>query len=304
MFGKVLIPLDGSTLAENALEPAFMIAQQQESDVILATVPVFHQVLISGSAGFGLALPDQTYELRREEAKAYLEQISSARVDSGLIIRNIVPEGDVAGAIVDLAIQEHVDLIVMTTHGYSGFTRWMLGSITDRVLRGALCPVLVVRCERPFDHVLITLDGSPLSEQALQPGLELARVFGSRVTLLRVDPGESLGRIELGLLEIAGQGLSKPVAEQDQFDRMTHYLNNIALQQRAAGRDIDTVLLQGPPAGRILEYLETNPVDLLVMATHGHTGLRRWVYGSVTQKCLHNSACAMLIVRPSAEVFH
>jgi nucleotide-binding universal stress UspA family protein len=304
MFGKVLIPLDGSTLAENALEPAFMLAQQQQSKVILTTVPVFHQVLIPGSAGFGLALPDQTYELCREEAETYLEQIGSARADSGLTIRCIVPEGDVAGAIVDLSSQEQADLIVMTTHGYSGFTRWMLGSITDRVLRGALCPVLVVRCDRPFDHVLITLDGSPLSEQALQPGLELARMFDSRVTLLRVDPGETLGRIELGLLEIAGQGLSKPVAEQDRFDRITYYLDNIALHHDVGGMDIETVLLQGSPAGRILEYLEANPIDLLVMATHGHTGLRRWVYGSVTQKCLHNSACAMLIVRPPVEAFH
>jgi nucleotide-binding universal stress UspA family protein len=303
MYGKVLIPLDGSTLAENALEPAFRIAQHQQSEVILATVPVFHQVLIPGSAGFGLALPDQTYELCREEAETYLEQIGRTRAASGLTIRRIVPEGDVAGAIVDLAIEEQVDLIVMTTHGYSGFTRWMLGSITDRVLRGAHCPVLVVRCDRPFDQILITLDGSALSEQALQPGLELARAFDSRVTLLRVDPGQALGRIELGLLEIAGQGLSKPVAEQDRSDRITYYLDNIALKPREGGMDIETVLLEGSPAGRILEYLETKPVDLLVMATHGHTGLRRWVYGSVTQKCLNNSACAMLIVRPPAEVY-
>ena len=304
MFGKVLIPLDGSTLAESALEPAFKIAQQQQSEVILATVPVFHQVLIPGSAGFGLALPDQTYELCREEAETYLEQVSSTRAMPGLAIRHIVPEGDVAGAIVDLAIQEQVDLIVMTTHGYSGLSRWMLGSITERVLRGAHCPVLVIRCELPFDRVLITLDGSPLAEQALEPGLELARVFGSRVTLLRVDPGETLGRIELGLLEIAGQGLSKPMAEQDRSDRVSHYLDNIAYQHSKEGMDIETVLLQGAPAGRILEYLESNRVDLLVMATHGHTGLRRWVYGSVTQKCLHNSTCAMLIVRPPAEAYH
>lgn len=303
MFGKILIPLDGSTLAENAVEPAFIIAQQQKSEVILVTVPVFHQVLIPGSAGFGLALPDHTYELCREEAETYLARISDDRADSSLVIHTIVPEGDVAGAIVDLAAQEQVDLIVMTTHGYSGLTRWMLGSITDRVLRGAQCPVLVIRCERPFEHVLITLDGSLLSEQALEPGLEMARVFGSRVTLLRVDTGESLGRIELGFLELAGQGLSKPVAEQDRFDRVSHYLDNIARQGVATGLEINTVLLQGSPAGGILEYLENNPIDLLVMATHGHTGLRRWVYGSVTQKCLHNSACAMLIIRPPAEAF-
>ena len=71
--------------------------------------------------------------------------------------------GDVAGNIIDLAAEEKADLIVMTTHGYSGITRWMLGSITERVLRDAPCPVLVIRCAGQLKNVLITLDGSSIS---------------------------------------------------------------------------------------------------------------------------------------------
>jgi nucleotide-binding universal stress UspA family protein len=300
MFNKVLVPLDGSELAEGSLGPALRIVHRPGGQIILLHVPVFRPIMVPGTAGYGLVLPEQTFDLKsRDEIGHYLAEIKGARQEPDISITIEVMEGDVAGNIVDLAVDEGVDLIVMTTHGYSGFTRWMLGSITERVLRHAPCPVLVVRCADTLKHVLITLDGSRLAEQALEPGLEVARQLGGRVTLLRVADGSGLGPVEKGMLDVAHHGLSQQIDPEPGGE--VHYLENLAGHYRTPGLEIDTAVVTGSPAQSILEYVEANQVDLIVMATHGRTGIRRWVYGSVTEKCLHNSACAMLIVRPPKE---
>lgn len=299
MLNKILVPLDGSELAERSLDPALSIARRLGGEVLLLNVPIYRTVLVPGTAGLGQVLPNDSLDLvSRDETLAYLERIREARQGPDLAIQTVVREGDVAGNIVDLAANEDVGLIVMTTHGYSGFTRWMMGSITERVLRHAPCPVLVIRCEGTPAHVAITLDGSLLAEEALGPGLELARLFGARATLFRVEDESELGRIEKGMLDMASPGLSREVA---QGTSALHYLENIASSHRSRALPIEIVVAEGPPARAILEFVEENQVDLLVMATHGRTGIRRWVYGSVTEKCLHNTVCAMLIVRPPAD---
>lgn len=299
MLSKLLVPLDGSELAERSLDPALSIARRSAGQIILLSVPIYRMVLAPGTAGLGQVLPDDSLHYEgQDHAMNYLERIKEARQGPDLAIQTVVMEGDVAGNIVDLAANEEVDLIVMTTHGYSGFTRWMMGSITERVLRQAPCPVLVIRCEGAPAHVAITLDGSLLAEEALGPGLELARLFGARATLFRVEDESELGRIEKGMLDMASPGLSREVA---QATSPLHYLENIASSHRSRTLPIETVVAEGSPARAILEFVEENQVDLLVMATHGRTGIRRWVYGSVTEKCLHNTACALLVVRPPAE---
>ena len=301
MFDKVLVPLDGSELAEGSLDPALAIVRRPGGVVILLHIPIFRPVMVPGTAGYGLVLPEQAFDLKnRDEIQIYLEGIKQTRQEPDFSIRIKVLEGDVAGNIVDLAVEEEVDLIVMTTHGYSGFTRWMLGSITERVLRNAPCPVLVVRCADTLNRVVIPLDGSRLAEQALEPGLEVARQLGGRVTLLRVDDGSGLSTVDRGMLDIAHHGLSQQIDPETGGDAV-HYLENVAQRYRTPSLEIDTAVVTGSPAQGILEYVEANQVDLIVMATHGRTGIRRWVYGSVTEKCLHNTACAMLIVRPPAD---
>ncbi len=300
MIKKVLVPLDGSELAERALEPAFEIARAGRGEVILLSVPVYQPIMAPSAANYGLAVPEPVSDVDREKVEKYLQAVKETRKHLAGAMDTVVREGDVAGNIVDLAVERGVDLIVMTTHGYSGFTRWMLGSITERVLRSAPCPVLVMRCAEPLENMVIALDGSPLAEQALAPGVELAKIFGARVTLLRVDEEAKMGGLEMSLLSLAGTDLRRQVA-QESGRCLTHYLEAHANRLYDPKLEIDTAVVSGSPAQGILEYIEAHPVDLLVMATHGRTGLRRWVYGSVTQKCLHNTACAMLIVRPPAD---
>ncbi|UCG23992.1 MAG: universal stress protein [Chloroflexota bacterium] len=299
MFNKVLVPLDGSELAERALDPALAIIRALNAELLLLSVTRYQHVLPPPAAGYGLTATDQIVDLGRDEANNYLSSLRHEARCGDCRIQTMVVEGDAAGSIVDTAADEEVDLIVMTTHGYSGFTRWMLGSITERVLRGASCPVLVVRQAIPLCKILITLDGSSLAEDALAPGLELARVLGCRVTLLRADQGEDLSSVEQGLLQMAGAGPCQELIEGAE-DRLSYYLECLARQHRSPELSIETAIVQARPAEAILTYVESEEIDLIVMATHGRTGLRRWVYGSVTEKVLRQAGCAMLIVRPPA----
>jgi nucleotide-binding universal stress UspA family protein len=189
-------------------------------------------------------------------------------------------EGDVGSAIIDLAAAESAGLIVMSTHGYSGLTRWVLGSITEKVLRASSCPVLVIRSTMPLARILVTLDGSQLAEAALGPAAEMARCLDAQVTLLRVVDFDDAS-----------------------YEEAKEYLRQVAErlgQQVALG---PAIVMFGPAPQSILEVIQTHQIDMVAMATHGRGGLRRWVYGSVTEKILRTARRAMLIVRPSAQQF-
>lgn len=298
MFHRILVPLDGSQLAERALAPAFALAGHDAAEVILTRVPVMAQMFIPAEGGYGLLYPEQSSGESREEAHQYLKQIASAQAGRGLRLRVLVIEGDVAASVVDAARQEQADLIVMSSHGYSGLTRWLLGSVAEKVLHDAPCPVLVVRSAQPVQHVLVALDGSPLAERSLAPAFRVAHKLGAALTLLRVVPQfneaalKEMGRYDPELAE----RLPRSAGEEAQA-----YLHDVARDQARPGVTVNTAVRAGPPATSILKYAEQNQVDLIAMATHGRTGLRRWIYGSVTEKVLHAAQVSLLVTRPAPE---
>jgi nucleotide-binding universal stress UspA family protein len=295
MFEKILVPLDGSPFAERALAPALALAQQGHGEIILLSVPYMKQIVVEDWDNYGF---DQSLEQSQQELTEYLEGLRAKKAHPDLRLRTVIGVGDEAGVIVDTAVAQGVDLIVMATHGRSGFSRWMLGSVTERVLRTALCPVLVIREDKPLAHIMITLDGSALSEYALGPGMEIASRLGSPVTLLSVENGEPLDQGFVAELEKVETGLGARTIE-DFYHRTEAYLQRLA---RDLQTDLDQIIhivpRTGPVAEAILETIETDDIDLVVMATHGRTGLKRWVYGSVTEKVLRAAPCNMLIMRP------
>ncbi|MGB3717546.1 MAG: universal stress protein [Candidatus Promineifilaceae bacterium] len=303
MYEKILVPLDGSQLAELALRPALSIARRAGGEITLLSVPVHRHVDLTGTAGYGLPVHEQSVDRRLEREEEYLAGVRADNDEARVNISIKVIEGDVAGIIVDTATVQGVDLIVMTTHGYSGFTRWMLGSVAERVLRGAPCPVLVLRRAENLKKAMITLDGSRLAEQALRPGLEIAQLLGCETTLLRVDQQDKLSSVEMGFLEVASSELCQEIA-QDDADRVTYYLDCVAEKLKTQKHPIQTAVVKGKPAECILEFIEGQQIDLVSIATHGYSGLKRWAYGSVTEKILRKADCAMLVIRPPKEVLH
>jgi len=296
MFQRILVPLDGSDLANQSLETAFTLADRGGGEIILLRIPVLAR--ISALAVGELPLLEDAMKTRRHQSENYLKYIKESYRDWDVPVRIRVTEGDVASVIVDTAESERIDLIVMSTHGRSGFSRWLLGSITEKVLRHAPCPVLALRAQAIPSQILIPLDGSIIAGRSLRSALEVARLLEAQVTLLRVVPSEE----ELAELNEAGLQ-AEEIAAPDRLIQTTRQDAQTYLQAAANEYDqpempaLQTAITIGTPAEGILEYVEANEIDLIVMTTHGHTGLRRWEYGSVTEKVMHGARCSMLIIR-------
>ena len=300
MFKRILVPLDGSALAEYALGPAMALARALEAEVLLLrSLPILQPVfalpaVLSGQIDSDLARPSSD---GRHEAEDYLAAARRRYECHNCAVHYLTPEGDPAGCIVDVAAERDVDLVVMSTHGQTGVRRAVFGSVTERVLHGVHCPTLVVRTPNPIRRVLITLDGSPLGERVLPPALAVARALAAQVTLLRVSEA-TLNPLELGLMWDVEPLADEKIAAE--FRRAAErYLAEVAAREGLS--DAAQVVLEGAAADRIEDFARLAEIDLIAMSTHGHTGLRRWLYGSVTARVMHSGERSMLIVRPPGE---
>jgi nucleotide-binding universal stress UspA family protein len=299
MFNKILIPLDGSALAERALEPALQIARQCESEIVFLRVPVADRVLMplmgDPAAVYGAPWPNPVNDEVLARVEDYLHTLAQTYTDVRAQTKVIV--GDVAQVIADTARAEKADLIVMSSHGYSGVTRWLLGSVAERVLHEAPCPVFIARSEDKPRHLLLALDGSQLAERALGPALTIAASLQLPVTLARAIP--RVPAEELHRLDQLERGLGRRLEEELREEAET-YLVEQGHRHQAAHADITYIVLHDPVAEGLMDYAEAHGANLIAMSTHGRTGLQRWRYGSVTDKVLHGAGhCSMLIVRPT-----
>ncbi len=308
MFEKILVPLDGSDLAENALPRALWVAQQAGGKLILLHVPATQGSYYTGMEGLAMHnvyAQDFSRDSQYAAGQAYLNNIryGLGRNYPDLQWDARVEFGDPASVIVDMAQEEGVDLIVMSTHGRSGISRWLLGSVTEKVLCQAPCPVLSVRSQEAIEKALVTLDGSALSETCLPAAFSLAAAFAASVTLLRVySDKDGPDYQQVHELDTYETGLGARMV-QDVAEQAAAYLENIRLQYESVGVPVTTAVRYGSPAPAILEFAEEFGMDLIVMSTHGRTGLRRWAFGSVTAKVLRNTKCDMLTIRPTAGEF-
>jgi len=240
------------------------------------------------AAEYEWSWPNYSREQSRQEVWEYLDKLVKTYEQPGVAMRTVTVEGDTASLIVDQAETDAVDLIVMSAQGWSSAKVRELGSITERVLYGAPCPVLMVRSEL-IQRVAVTLDGSELAEEAIQPAYQLARGLGAELTLLRVH--EPVSTVYPTLQSDKERQLSEWSRTAD-----LAYLENIV---RDLDEDVAMFVVEGTAVSSILDFAKLHAIDLLVMSTHGRTGLRRWLYGSVTAKVMRDSHASMLIIRPT-----
>jgi len=301
MFKKILVPLDGSLAAESALESAMQVARAFQAEVLLLrSIQLVYSSMPMAPGGYGWQWPDYAPEDTRREILDYLNKIRQLYNCSDCHVRSIALEGDPASCIVDTA-EEGIDLIVMSTHGETGMRRAIFGSVTERVLHSVKCPVLVTRSKEPIRRILITLDGSLLAEKAILPTLEISRAIGARVILLRVNEVISMNPLEVAV----SWDWDIPEPEQKLMGERRRtaesYLKDAARRFDLSLDEVETFVLDGSPVDRIQEFARLYGIDLIAMSTHGHGGLRRWLYGSVAAKVMRGSHCSMLIIRPPAD---
>ncbi len=302
MLHRILVPLDGSIAAETALVPAMQIGRGVGAEILLARVLEMNYMAVPMVAGgYEWAWPVAALENSRREVADYLAGARRLHDCAACHVRAVEMEGDAAGCIVDTADDEACDLIVMSTHGHTGVRRVIFGSVTERVLHAAPCPVLVTRAKDPIRRMLITLDGSVLGESVLEPALAIAHAVGARVILMRVNEVIPLNPLDMA----ASWDWDIPEPEKklmgERRQAAEAYLREVAGRHDLAPGEVETIVLDGSPVDRIQEFARLYNIDLLAMSTHGHTGLRRWLYGSVTAQVMRGSHCSMLVVRPPHE---
>ncbi len=149
MYRKILVPLDGSALAEAALPPVVELAQCTGAHIVLLRVmvtPVYEYMMTDPGV---VALTAEARTINRQEVENYLESVAAGLRQKGLAVTTETCDGPIADSILDYAESIHADLIAMSTHGRSGIARWLLGSVAERVVHAATRPVLLVRAHLP-----------------------------------------------------------------------------------------------------------------------------------------------------------
>jgi nucleotide-binding universal stress UspA family protein len=296
MLQTILVPLDGSPLAERVLPYAIRLGRLPGARLVLvrAHSPTDQQAFVSRE---GLVDPRPiTDDPDRERAAAELRATAERLRREGLSVELHVYQGAASGAIRSAAHATGADIIAMSTHGRSGLGRWVYGSVAEEVLRTTALPTLLVssQCDHawPVDRglrVLVPLDGSPLAAEVLGPVRDFAAALGGELTLLGVIEPVFVAFPEAALPEDDTPARSAALRE---------YLEGVAKGLRTAGSGVDVRVAEGKPAGTIAAVAERDGADVIAMATHGHTGLARLVLGSVATGTLQRSGVPLLLLRP------
>jgi nucleotide-binding universal stress UspA family protein len=322
MFKRILVPLDGSARAERAIPVAAQMARNGKGAVILLEV-------VNVRAGYGAPLaapspqPLLSYETDRVEAIGYLTELAARDDLAGANPETCVATGPVAQEILAAAQREHVDVVVLCSHGRTGFGRWALGSVAQKVARQSPVPVLVLRQEGPTPgssdphadrplRLMVPLDGSLLAEAALEPAARLsAALAGPAGATLHLVSVRGVPPVEDREGAEADADGNPPASA---LEGARAYLGEIAerLRRGAPGGQATPVswtVVFGPDvAEAIIGAAEGEPrtagapaeatCDVIAMATHGRGGMQRWVLGSVTERVLIGSRTPVLVVRP------
>ena len=306
MFKTIIVPLDGSPFAEQAVGTAATIAQRSEAELVLVRV---HETYVFEATDYSLA-DDHS----RRDQEQYLADIAE-RVENlfGMVPERVLLDGVVDASICDFAAGLESPLIVISTHGRTGFSRFWLGSVADAIVRRASTPVLMLRHQgdgdgeltrtHTFRHVMVPLDGANFAEVALAPAAALSVAFQAKLTLLRV-----VTPVNVPMPLYAAPYVAPPVEDDEEtlnirLEGAEDYARAAAIRLRLEEPRLDVgtvVRVDESPATAILDAACAHGVDTIALATHGR-GLSRLVIASVTDKVLRAGPAAVLVLRPEVD---
>ena len=300
MYKKILVPLDGSPSAEQVLPYARALAAKLPLTVELLGV------VDTVELARGLATVERFYmnTVVADETRRIGEYMATVKKEfSDLTVTIAVAEGHAAELIIANAAADKTTLIAMATHGRSGLKRFLLGSVAEKVLRGAANPLLLVRSSEEVNaagaallrSIVVPLDGSELAESVLSTVVELAHKLDLEIILLRAYA------VPYGAYT-AGEGFYDPVNLEAFQARLRQesvdYLERITAELKRKGSEkVSYVAREGLGADEILKIAGAMPVSMIAMCSHGYSGVKRWVLGSVTETVVHHSHNPVLVLR-------
>lgn len=324
MFQRILVPLDGSLLAEQAIPIAARLARASSGTVILIHVAKLH-VEYGPYLAQASIYAESSIKAEVASAHYYLEHLARSEELAGVPVLTEVLPGIPTQTILSAVHFHHVDLIVFCSHGYTGVKRWLLSGVTQKLVRQSTIPVLVLRpgcgslMKTPLDvthalRVVVGLDGSDFSQDAILPAAQL-------VVALNPSPAQRVLHLTRAVkspspheeLVSERSGLDVDL-HQEELNEARSYLRTIA---EATARRLDpelgvqitwSVTEDEDVVDAIIDVVDgaggadTSQVhDVIALATHGREGFQRWMVGSVTDRVLDGTKLPLLIAHPQRE---
>lgn len=302
MFNTILVPLDGSQLAECVLPHIVAIARSFDAEITLL------RILEKNQASAPAQLFDLlNWQINKTKAALYLEKTKARFQESGLRARTIVLEGLVAEGITEYAQNQGMKLIVLSSHGYNGLTQWGISSITQKIILSAPTSLLIVRAhqhdiqagelsETPvYQRILVPLDGSQRAENVLPIITQLARFHKSQMHLVQVVQTPEMARQMPPAPEDID--LSNRVVTRNR-EEAGHYLEQVKSRSYLEGIAVQTHLITSDNAAVALHQLgEQEHIDLVTLSAHGYSGNHQWPYGSMVNNFIMYGKVSLLIVQ-------
>ena len=301
MYSKILIPLDGSKTAEKVLPYARHLARKFKTAVeLLAVIDIAE--MASHMAAEKARHLDTLIEDGVRSSDTYLRKVANSF--DATAVKCTVEKGLAQDTIIEKGEAEPGTLITMATHGRSGLNRFLLGSIAEKVLRGTANPLLIVRATEPaqaegeagFKKMIVPLDGSELAETVLPTVTELAKTIGLEVTLFRT--------YHIPYNAYAGDDGFYAVKYDDLIgsvrDEANEYLDKKVAELKKLGVEkVTAASKEGFAGDEIIALGKKTPAGLIAMCSHGRSGVKRFVLGSVTENVVRHTNNPVLIVRAS-----
>jgi nucleotide-binding universal stress UspA family protein len=281
-YRKILVAVDGSESSRNALRQAIKLANSEECWItVVSVIPSYTGDL---SATF---IGDMRKAMAEPCEKALSEAENIAKTERALI-KTVCEEGEIYERIVDLADAENCDLIVMGRKGLSQIERAFMGSVAARVIGHSQRDVLVVPINTTigWKSIFLNTDGSKYSEAATESAINFAKSYGGELMVLSV-------------VEVTEEFLARaPGMVEDMVKKAKGFVEDV--KKKAEGYNIKTTpfVREGEAYRVITNLARENKVDIIVLGSHGRTGLRRLLMGSVTAKVIGHSPCPVLVVKP------
>ena len=284
---KLLLSTDGSEFSEGAVREAVKLAKIGSSKLFVLSV-------IETNPEFEVLAP-QIVEKEEEQTRDRLEQVKSKAAKEGVECEIIARHTESPfQAIIEEAEKKQADMIIMGRRGRTGIRRLLMGSVTAKVIGYSPCNVLVVPrlAEIKYEKILVATDGSKYSAAAASEAIGIAKRCGAELFIISVVPTETASPFDIVHSEMQHEMIA-----QKEFRDGEKNVNDLLVIAKQEGVKVEGHIIQGRPYEAIVENAREKGADLIVMGSHGRTGMERLLMGSVTERVVGNADCSVLVVK-------
>ena len=284
---KILLSTDGSEYSDGAIREAIKLAKKCSSRLSVLSVIETNPELET--------IAPQVTEKAGKKAREHLEAVQTRAKKDGVDCELIIREGeDPYTYVVDEAAKNKSTMIVLGRRGRTGLRRLMMGSVTARVIGHAPCTVLVVPKAAEFEcrHILVATDGSKYGDAAAAEAIGMAKQLGSRLTVLSVVHSESMSP-----MDIVSSQMQRDLIAEKEMKEAEQNVKKVKEAALKAGIKTDGLIMGGKPSEAIIQTAKDKRADLIVLGSHGKTGVEKLLTGSVAERVIVLSSCPVLVVK-------